>query len=298
MTFKKVRKAIFPVGGLGTRFLPATKSVPKEMLPVASRPLIQYAFEEAKEAGIEEFIFITGRNKHAINAHFDHAAELQQILTTSNKLEFLEQVKKCIPPIGSIAYIPQQEPAGLGHAVWCARNLIGNEPFAIILPDEMVLNKTGLLKQMVDKYKEVGENIVAISEVDKKDTYKYGIIEPEYSPIEGLVKINNMVEKPEVDKAPSNLSLTGRYILHPQIFDILNEGKRTSGNEVQLTDSMQKLLKTQDFYGCKFEGKRFDCGSLKGFMDANFAYALDNEKTKNDAIEIIRKYAKLYGLSN
>lgn len=292
MTIKKIRKAIFPVGGLGTRFLPATKSVPKEMLPVASRPLIQYAFEEAIEAGIEEFIFITGRNKHAINAHFDHASELQSILKKDDKLDYLEMVKKCIPNIGSVAYIPQQDPAGLGHAVWCARNFVGNEPFAVILPDEMVLNKKGLLAQMVEKYNQTGGNIVAIAQVAKEDTHKYGIIDPETNVNEDLVKIKDMVEKPNPEDAPSDLSLTGRYILQPELFNILNDAKRTKGNEIQLTDSMQELLSTQDFYGCKFEGVRFDCGSLEGFMDANIAYALNDEKTKDSALKIIKKYSQ------
>lgn len=276
MAIKKVRKAVFPVGGLGTRFLPATKAVPKEMLPVANKPLIQYAYEEAIEAGIEEFVFVTGRNKEAINKHFDHAFELQSILQEDDKDDALLSVRNCIPMSGHIAYIPQQEPSGLGHAVWCARHFVGDEPFAIILPDEMVLHKKGLLAQMVEAHASVPEgNVVAVAEVPAEDTYKYGIIDPIEGLGNALMGIRGMVEKPAVDASPSRYSLTGRYILQPNIFEILSEKKKGAGGEVQLTDAMQLMLASdQAFYGFKFEGKRFDCGNHIGFLEANIAYTL------------------------
>ncbi|MCE3232618.1 MAG: gtaB [Rickettsiaceae bacterium] len=287
---KPVKKAVFPVGGLGTRFLPATKAIPKEMLPVVAKPLIQYAFEEAVEAGIEEFIFITGRNKSAINNHFDHAFELQSVLTADAKKDTLAQVKDWIPKSGQIAFIPQKEPKGLGHAVWCARNFIGDEPFAVLLADEMVLNpKRGLLAQMCDAYNEVGGNIIAVAEVPNADTSKYGILDPE-SENGRLVKAKGMVEKPKPEDAPSNLSLTGRYILQPQIFDYLSNGTAAKDGEIQLTDSMAKMLKNSPFYGFKFEGRRFDCGNRVGFLEANIAYALEEEGMRDRVKEVLGKY--------
>lgn len=288
---KPVKKAVFPVGGLGTRFLPATKAVPKEMLPVASKPLVQYAYEEAVQAGIEEFVFVTGRNKYAINVHFDHAYELQAILTNHGKEEYLDMVKECIPVSGHIAYVPQQEPAGLGHAVWCARHFIGDEPFAVLLPDEMVLNEKGLLAQMVEAYEQVGGNVVAVAQVPEDQTHKYGILDPEEENGR-LVKARGMVEKPAPGTAPSNLSLTGRYILQPEIFGYLSEGKRAVGNEIQLTDSMERMMQKQSFHGFKFEGTRFDCGSLEGFLEANIAYALADPATRQGAEDVIRKYSE------
>lgn len=273
---KKVKKAVFPVGGLGTRFLPATKAIPKEMLPVAAKPLIQYAFEEAVEAGIEEFIFITGRNKSAINNHFDHAFELQTVLSESQKRETLAIVRDWTPKPGQIAFIPQREPLGLGHAVWCARNFIKDEPFAVLLADEMVLNPgNGALAQMMEAYNNVGGNIIAVGEVEKKNVDKYGIIDTAGEAGKNLLKIKGMVEKPKPEDAPSNLSITGRYILQPEILDLLAEGKKTTGGEIQLTDAMAKMLSSSDFYGLKFEGKRFDCGNRLGFLEANIAYSLE-----------------------
>jgi len=289
---KPIRKAVFPVGGLGTRFLPATKAIPKEMLPVAAKPLIQYAFEEAVEAGIEEFIFVTGRNKSAINNHFDHAFELQSVLNRNEKKKTLSEVKDWIPSSGQIAFIPQKEAKGLGHAVWCARNFIGDEPFAVLLADEMVLNrKKGLLAQMVDAYNDVGGNVVAVGEVPKEDTKKYGILDPENSDGQNrLIKAKGMVEKPEPEKAPSNLSLTGRYILMPEIFGYLEKGRAAKDGEIQLTDSMQEMLKESDFYGYKFEGQRFDCGNRVGFLEANIAYALDDEEMKGRVGDMLKKF--------
>ncbi|PIR37812.1 MAG: UTP--glucose-1-phosphate uridylyltransferase [Alphaproteobacteria bacterium CG11_big_fil_rev_8_21_14_0_20_39_49] len=289
---KPLRKAVFPVGGLGTRFLPATKAIPKEMLPVAAKPLIQYAFEEAVEAGIEEFIFITGRNKSAINNHFDHAFELQSILNRDEKKKTLSAVKDWIPKSGQIAFIPQKEAKGLGHAVWCARNFIGDEPFAVLLADEMVLNKQkGLLAQMVEVYNKVGGNIIAVGEVPKEDTRKYGILDPINPDEKGnVIKVKAMVEKPEPEDAPSNLSISGRYILEPKIFDYLAKGKEAKDGEIQLTDSMQEMLGEADFYGYKFEGKRFDCGNRLGFLEANIAYAMEDDTMKDRVGFMLKKF--------
>jgi UTP--glucose-1-phosphate uridylyltransferase len=290
---KPVRKAVFPVGGLGTRFLPATKSVPKEMLPVAAKPLIQYAFEEALEAGIEQFIFVTGRNKNAINNHFNHAFELQAVLSEQEKEEMLAQVKDWLPKSGQVMFIPQQDPAGLGHAVWCARHAVGNEPFAVLLADEMVLHKKGALLQMMDAYHNLGGNIIAVAEVPKKETSKYGILDPDGSVKGTVIKAKGMVEKPEPAKAPSNLSLTGRYILQPDIFDYLDKGrKHHKGGEIQLTNAMAKMLRYSPYYGYKFKGERFDCGSQVGFLEANIAYALEskNKHIVNDIKTMLKKY--------
>jgi UTP--glucose-1-phosphate uridylyltransferase len=287
---RPIKKAVFPVGGLGTRFLPATKAIPKEMLPVVAKPLIQYAFEEAVEAGIEEFIFITGRNKSAINNHFDHAFELQSVLTNDAKKETLSQVKDWIPQSGQIAFIPQKEPKGLGHAVWCARHFIGDEPFAVLLADEMVLNrKRGLLAQMCDAYKDVGGNIIAVGEVPMDQVSRYGIIDPETKD-SNLMKLRGMVEKPTPVDAPSNLSITGRYILQPEIFDYLENGMAAKDGEIQLTDSMAKMLKEEPFYGFKFEGKRFDCGNRVGFLEANIAYALEEDDMRDRVRDMLARY--------
>ncbi len=290
---KPVKKAVFPVGGLGTRFLPATKAIPKEMLPVVAKPLIQYAFEEAVEAGIEEFIFITGRNKSAINNHFDHAFELQTVLSNKDKTDTLSKVKDWIPVSGQMAFIPQKEPKGLGHAVWCARHFIGDEPFAVLLADEMVLNpERGLLAQMMDSYNEVGGNIIAVAEVPKDQTNKYGILDPESMGDGKLIKAKGMVEKPDPKDAPSNLSLTGRYILQPEIFNHLEFGRAAKDGEIQLTDSMAHMLPTSDFYGFKFEGRRFDCGNRVGFLEANIAYALEEADMHDRLMTVLKKYTK------
>ena len=289
---KPIKKAIFPVGGLGTRFLPATKSIPKEMLPIATKPLIQYAFEEAVEAGIEEFIFITGRNKSAINNHFDHAFELQSVLSSDEKNDILAEVRDWIPKSGQIVFIPQREPKGLGHAVWCARNLIEkDENFAVLLADEMVLSPgNGLLKQMKKAYDEVGGNIIATGEVPRDQVSKYGIVD-----IDGnngnILKIKGMVEKPKPENAPSNLSITGRYILNSRIFDYLDKSSTSVGGEIQLTDSMLAMLQDgADFYALKFEGRRFDCGNRLGFLEANIAYALEREDMRDRVKVMLSKY--------
>jgi UTP--glucose-1-phosphate uridylyltransferase len=286
---KPIKVAVFPVGGLGTRFLPATKAIPKEMLPVVAKPLIQYAFEEAVEAGIEEFIFITGRNKSAINNHFDHAFELQTVLSRDQKNEVLSQVKDWIPKTGQIAFIPQKEPKGLGHAVWTARNFI-KEPFAVLLADEMVLNKQcGLLAQMCDAYEKVGGNIIAVGEVPQERVSSYGIVDPENRD-GNIIKIKGMVEKPKPENAPSNLSITGRYILQPEIFDYLEKGSAKKDGEIQLTDSMQEMLKDSPYYAFKFEGQRFDCGNRVGFLEANIAYALEEAGMRDRVKAMLGKY--------
>ena len=285
---KKIRKAVFPVGGLGTRFLPATKSMPKEMLPIANKPLIQYAFEEAKNAGIEEFIFITGRNKNAINNHFDHAYELESALDEKGKATELKEVMDWLPNAGQIAFVRQQEPLGLGHAVWCARNFIGDEPFVVILADEMILDKTNFLKSMIDlqNKNEMNSSVISVAPVDQKDVYKYGIIAAD----KNSQRIVDMVEKPSVDNAPSNLAINGRYILQPQIFDYLSKCQKGSGGEIQLTDAMKLMAKDYPFYYQTYNGTRFDCGNVLGFLEANIAFALNNPKIKNDFLIILKKY--------
>lgn len=289
---KKIRKAVFPVGGLGTRFLPATKSLPKEMLPVASKPIIQYAFEEAVKAGIEQFIFITGRNKNAISNHFDHSYELQEILSQTDKARELSLTCDWMPEAGQIAFVRQQQPRGLGHAIYCARNLIGDEPFAILLADEMLMSATGFLKQMCEFYEDTGANIIAVHEVEKADVSSYGIINP-LSTSGNKIKIKNMVEKPKVIDAPSNIAIVGRYILSPKIFDCLKDLKPSKYNgEIQLTDAMQLLIESQDFYGLKFDGPRFDCGNELGFLEANVAYSMEKDNNKDKIIKMLRKYVE------
>jgi UTP--glucose-1-phosphate uridylyltransferase len=285
---KKIRKAVFPVGGLGTRFLPATKSMPKEMLPIANKPIIQYAFEEAKKAGIEEFIFVTGRNKNAINNHFDHAYELESTLDEKGKNNELQQVMSWLPGAGQIAFVRQQQPLGLGHAVWCARNFIGNEPFVVILADEMILDKSNFLKSMIDfqSDKETNSSIIAVAPVDHKDVNKYGIIKGDKT----TNKIIDMVEKPSIDAAPSNLAINGRYILQPEIFTYLEKCEKGSGGEIQLTDAMKKMAADYPFYYQTYEGIRFDCGNVLGFLEANIAFALEDPKIKNDFLTILKKY--------
>ncbi|MCD6036006.1 MAG: gtaB [Rickettsiales bacterium] len=288
---KPIKTAVFPVGGLGTRFLPATKSMPKEMLPVASKPLIQYAFEEAVEAGIEQFIFITGRNKNAISNHFDHSYELESILLDKGKGDLLAMSRDWMPAAGQTAFVRQQKPLGLGHAVWCARHLISNEPFAVLLADDMFLSPGGsLTKQMVDAYaKAGGGNIIAISDVPREHTERYGIIEGKTLE-NGLINISSMVEKPKPSAAPSTLAISGRYILQPEIFDYLEEHKTGSGGEIQLTDAMAAMLKSSPFYGYVFEGKRFDCGNQLGFLDANIAFALKEASDRESVLDILRHY--------
>jgi UTP--glucose-1-phosphate uridylyltransferase len=273
---KPIRKAIFPVAGLGTRFLPATKAMPKEMLTVVDRPLIQHVVDEAREAGIEHFIFVTGRNKGVIEDHFDRQFELEVTLKERKKTADLKLLAGDQPEAGTVSFTRQQSPLGLGHAVWCARELVGDEPFALLLPDVLVQNKPGCLKQMIDAYNsaEKNANIIAVEEVPMERISAYGVVG--VGKTKGnTFKITGMVEKPPKDQAPSNLIITGRYILQPEIFDLLEKQAGGAGGEIQITDSMITLSKSQPFYGVKFAGKSFDCGSKIGFLAANVAYAME-----------------------
>jgi UTP--glucose-1-phosphate uridylyltransferase len=275
---KLVRKAVFPVAGLGTRFLPATKAMPKEMLPVVDRPLIQHVVDEARQAGIEHFIFVTGRNKGVIEDHFDRQFELEMTLLERQKHAALDFLRQELPHPGTTSFTRQQEPLGLGHAVWCARELVGNEPFALLLPDVLVQHERGCLAQMIDAASELGEraNIVAVEEVPAERVDQYGVVG--VGARKGkMFSITGMVEKPPRERAPSNLILTGRYILQPEIIELLEKQERGAGGEIQLTDAMIALARTQPFYGLKFEGRSFDCGSKIGFLAANVSYALARE---------------------
>jgi len=273
---KPIRKAVFPVAGLGTRFLPATKAMPKEMLPVVDRPLIQHVVDEAREAGIEHFIFVTGRNKAVIEDHFDRQFELEHTLTERQRRTDLEALARDLPGPGTASFTRQQLPLGLGHAVWCARELVGHEPFALLLPDVLVQHNRGCLAQMIDAARELGEsaNIIAVEKMPAERIHMYGVVG--IGERRGnLFSLTQMVEKPPRDRAPSNLIITGRYILQPEIFDILAAEKRGAGGEIQITDAMIELAKTQPFYGLEFDGRSFDCGSKVGFLTANIAYALE-----------------------
>jgi len=284
-----VRKAIFPVGGLGTRFLPATKSMPKEMLTVVDKPLIQYAVDEAREAGIEELIFITGRGKAAIEDHFDHAYELQDMLAARGKDEALRLVKETIPAPGQLAFTRQQEPLGLGHAVWCGRNFVGSEPVAVLLADDLILSEKGCLKQMIEAYNQVGGNMVALMEVSREQTASYGVVKPG-DITDRLVEVRGLVEKPKPSEAPSNLAVIGRYILQPKVFEDLGRMEKGAGGEIQLTDALARQLGLQPFNGYLFEGRRFDCGNKVGFLEANIAFALDRPDMRDDVTAFLRAY--------
>ena len=270
---KKVRKAVFPVAGLGTRFLPATKAIPKEMLTVVDRPVIQYVVDEAREAGIEHFIFVTGRNKGVIEDHFDIQFELNHTLAERGKDDQLAHLQRLQPMAGQTSFTRQQEPLGLGHAVWCARELVGDEPFALLLPDMIMQSEKSCMREMVELYDEAGGNIVAVQECDPAETHKYGIVGKGRSVHTGF-EITGMVEKPKQGTAPSNLYINGRYILQPEIFKVLEKQERGAGNEIQLTDAMLKLEKEQKFHGYHYRGRTFDCGSPEGFVEANVAFAL------------------------
>ncbi len=288
---RRVRKAVFPVGGMGTRFLPATKAMPKEMLPVVDKPLIQYAFEEAAAAGIEHFIFVTGRGKNVIEDHFDFVPDLQRTLSERGKTMELEQVTSWMPKkSGQISYIRQREPLGLGHAVWCARDLIDDEPFAVILPDDLILSRTPCLRQMIDVHTEVGGNVVAVMDVPREHTKRYGILDVEHD--DGrLARAKGLIEKPDPEKAPSTLSIIGRYILHPRVFEHLDKRMLGAGGEIQLTDAMKKTIDSVPFHGLRFEGTRFDCGDKIGFLEANIAFALSRPDLCEQAKAVLKNYS-------
>ena len=269
----KIRKAVFPVAGLGTRFLPATKAMPKEMLTVVDRPVIQYALEEARAAGIEEFIFVTGRNKTALEDHFDYSYELQRTLEERGKTAALESIKAWLPQPGQVASVRQQLPLGLGHAVLTAKHLVGDEPFVVILPDDMILSDVPCVQQLIDVHQETGGNVVAVVDVPREDTKKYGILDVT-SDDGRLASVKGLVEKPDPAEAPSTLSIIGRYLLTPSIFGHLEKTGKGAGGEIQLTDGMVKLLGSEPFHGLRFAGKRYDCGDKVGFLEANIAFGL------------------------
>ena len=275
MTIRKpIRKAVFPVAGLGTRFLPATKAIPKELLPIVDRPLIQYAVDEAREAGIEQIIFVTGRGKTAIVEHFDIAFELEATMTERGKDLAVLDATRATP--GDIITVRQQVPMGLGHAIWCARAIVGDEPFAILLPDELMVGQPGCMKQMVEAYNEVGGNLISVLEVPMAEVPSYGVIDP--GAVNGaLTEVLGLVEKPSMDQAPSNKIVSGRYILQPEVMRTLETQGAGAGGEIQLTDAMAKMIGTQPFHAVTFDGKRYDCGSKLGFIEATLAIALERE---------------------
>jgi UTP--glucose-1-phosphate uridylyltransferase len=289
----KIRKAVFPVAGLGTRVLPATKAMPKEMLTIVDKPLIQYVVDEAKEAGIEHFIFVTGRNKGAIEDHFDRMFELDTTLAARSKKAEMEILERDQPEAGATSFTRQQAPLGLGHAVWCARDIVGDEPFAVVLPDELVLNTPGCLAQMVEAANGLGakSNLIAVQEVPADMTHQYGICGVGKRHASGsLFEVDGMVEKPPKGTAPSNFSITGRYILQPEIFRILQTQERGAGGEIQLTDAMIGLAKSQRFYGVEFAGERHDCGSKAGFLRANIAYGMARADLRDGLREEMQRH--------
>ena len=290
MSAFSVKKAIFPVGGLGTRFLPATKSMPKEMLPVVDKPLVQYAVEEAAEAGVEEFIFITGRGKSAIEDHFDHSMELEQTLESRGKDDALKLVQSMMQDPGSVAYLRQQEPKGLGHAVWCARHLIGDQPVAILLADDLILpqpGQKGCLAEMVEAWGKTGGNMVASMTVAPEKTASYGIITPGESQ-GALTEVRGLVEKPKPEDAPSTLAVVGRYIIESGVFAELDKQDAGTGGEIQITDSLAKRIGHAPFHSLNFSGTRYDCGSKIGFLEANIAFALERDDLKDDLTQWLK----------
>ncbi|MCM3705700.1 UTP--glucose-1-phosphate uridylyltransferase GalU [Cytobacillus firmus] len=284
---KRVKKAIIPAAGLGTRFLPATKAMPKEMLPIVDKPTIQYIIEEAVASGIEDIIIVTGKGKRAIEDHFDHALELEQSLLDKGKLDILEKVR--YPSnLANIHYIRQKEPKGLGHAVWCARNFIGDEPFAVLLGDDIVQSDVPCVQQLINQYKETGSSIIGVQQVSHSETHRYGIIDP--CTIEGRrYQVSNFVEKPAQGTAPSNLAIMGRYILTPEIFEFLELQETGAGGEIQLTDAIQKLNQVQRVFAYDFEGHRHDVGEKLGFVKTTIEFALQHEELRYDVLEIMKE---------
>lgn len=290
---KKVTKAIFPVAGLGTRFLPATKSVPKEIMTLVDRPLVQYAIDEARAAGIKEFIFVTSRGKGALEDYFDHSPVLEQELRKKGKDDLLEILKSTDMESGAIAYLRQHKALGLGHAVWCARRLIANEPFAVILPDDVIAAEKPCLQQMVEAYEETGGNMVAAMEVPPEKTSSYGVLDVK-DDMGQVVAANGMVEKPKMEDAPSNLAVIGRYILAPSVLKNLNKMKQGAGGEIQLTDAIaEDIAQDVPVYGYRFNGQRFDCGSKAGFLQATVAFALARDELRDDLMSYITEIAQV-----
>ncbi|MGB3627251.1 MAG: UTP--glucose-1-phosphate uridylyltransferase GalU [Henriciella sp.] len=286
-----IRKAVLPVAGHGTRVLPASKSIPKELLPVVDQPVIQYVVDEAREAGIEHFVFVTGRGKGAIEDYFDEAFELEHTLASkASKAEILKDVQRTKLPPGAASFTRQQAPLGLGHAVWCAKDIVGDEPFAVLLPDVILRAKPSALAQMVEAYDKVGGNVIAVNPVPEEQVSSYGVITPK-SRDGRLIEMSGMVEKPEREDAPSLLKITGRYILQPQIFGLLEDQGKGAGGEIQLTDAMVRLMESQAFYAYEFEGEEFDCGSKTGYFEATLAHALKHPETADEARGILARYA-------
>ncbi|MEL6474849.1 MAG: UTP--glucose-1-phosphate uridylyltransferase GalU [Pseudomonadota bacterium] len=284
-----IRKAVLPVAGFGTRVLPATKAIPKEMLPVVDRPAIQYVVDEAIEAGIEHIVFVTGRGKGAIEDYFDHNYELEEALKAKNKTAILEQVEASKLPAGGASFTRQQQPLGLGHAIWCARDIIGNEPFAILLPDVLVKASPSCLAQMVAAYDTVGGNIVAVDNVPEERVSSYGVIAPKGERDGRLIEMAGMVEKPAREDAPSTLKITGRYILQPEIFKLLENQETGAGGEIQLTDAMARMMESQKFFAYEFDGKDYDCGNKALYFETVLAYALEHPEIAEDARALIKK---------
>lgn len=291
MSIKPVKKAILPVAGLGTRFLPGTKAVPKEMLNIVDRPVLQYIVDEAIAAGIEHIVFVTGRNKGVIEDYFDIQYELNDTLKSRGKNVELEMLNSIQPKAGATSFTRQQEPLGLGHAVWCARDIVGDDPFALLLPDMVMQDKRGCLSGMMDVYNQSGGNIISVEEVAMEDAHQYGVVGIGKD-VEGGFEITDMVEKPARGTEPSNLFINGRYILQPEIFDILETQERGAGNEIQLTDGMLKLAAKQDFFGYRFQGNTYDCGTKRGFILANVAYAMERDDIRPNVIDGIRDLVK------
>ncbi|MDG1126986.1 MAG: UTP--glucose-1-phosphate uridylyltransferase GalU [Hellea sp.] len=288
---KKIRKAVLPVAGFGTRVLPATKTIPKEMLPIVDRPALQYVIDEAREAGIEHFIFVTGRNKGAIEDYFDRAYELEYSLRENGKTDIYDQLSRDTPKPGSMSFVRQQSAKGLGHAIWCAREIIGSEPFAVLLPDVLIKSKKSCLSQMVDAYKKVGGNVIAVDAIPHDQVSKYGVINPQKR--EGdIIQMSGMVEKPNPESAPSNLKITGRYILQPEIMNILENQAAGINNEIQLTDAMARLMQNQKFYAYEYEGKDYDCGNKLGYFEAVLAYAKDHSEIGEQAQSMIKRFSQ------
>ncbi len=284
----KIKKAVFPVAGMGTRFIPATKAMAKEMLPVVDKPIIQYAVEEAYSAGIEQIIFVTGRGKKALEDHFDHSFEIEYALQEKGKEHLLNQIQALIPKTGTIIYTRQNQPLGLGHAIWCARDIVGDEPFAVLLADDMIKSPRPVLADMVQIFDRLRASMAAVMEVPKDQTDKYGILDAEKQD-NRIFRIRDMVEKPSPEKAPSNLAIIGRYILMPSIFQFLEKQQQGANGEIQLTDAMKELLSQQPIFGYEFEGERFDCGDKVGFQMANLAFAMDRPEMKPRLEEFIRE---------
>ena len=282
----RIRKAVFPVGGMGTRFLPATKSMPKEMLPVVDKPLIQYAVEEARAAGIEQFIFVTGRGKTTIEDHFDRSTELEELLSSRPDTSMLDDMMAAMPQAGQVSYTRQQSPLGLGHAVWCARHLVGDEPFAVLLADDLIYGGTPCLKEMVDAQATTGGSVIALMDVPHEHTARYGVVDPGGSR-DNLVEVKGLVEKPDPAQAPSNHAVIGRYILQPDVFSHLESHETGAGGEIQLTDALAKMIGEAPMHGVRFEGTRYDCGDKIGYLHANMAVALDRPDMSDDLRQLI-----------